>query len=708
MFLYGGSFVPLALDAHVPMEQWEDGMKQMRDLGLNAYRAFVAWNRIEIKEGFRDFKELDYSLELAAKYDLKVTLNLGGLFDNLQGFRPPPWLIHKYNCQRRINNPLLAPLPASPNMLLCNDDPVYRQKAEEFMRAVVKRYATHLALECWAVWNEPAGNPCYCRHTVRLFQEWLQKRYARLEELNANWGTLFPIEFPSWKDVMPAPAEENHVCKAQQLDWLEFCEEHLIEQVNWVNRLVHEIDPAHPTSLNVMGVHARDFTKIKVDQSGISAYVERNPYDARETSKWISIYMQSARVGRQPEEKVRIIETDSGPRPFDGNARPGDPGLAEVRDWAFVANGATMILSWIYRTRISGGHACQASLTGWDGSPTERLRRAGRRSNIIRHNSGRILQSHPFAGQVGVLHDMKMYRLSAVEGFHDPKKNYCMATRDNSLMILKDGGFSMEYLMDSQLFDGTLSRFKALLIPFCPFVTPAIGAALREYVQNGGIVIAEAAFALKDHYCMQYWQKTPGAGLDEVFGFQAVDMGVLEDDDRMILNSGTILESASDFREAITPLNDTEIIAHYRDGAPAAISHRYGRGRTLFFGSIMLRNYGWQSRVLRDMLRDFIGENAGIAPLYNLEPEAESDSLCGALGVYPVTVDNRTVDGLVLSNFNKQSLKFRLNFAAERLGADCFTDIVTQKQYRPAAGRTKRTLDFEMSGQQAIVLFRNN
>ncbi len=710
MFLYGASFVPLSLDAHVPMEQWEDGMKQMRDLGLNAYRAFVAWNRIEIKEGIRDFQELDYSLELAAKYDLKVTLNLGGVFGNLQGFRPPPWLVYKYHCQRRINNPLLAPVPASPDMLLCNDDPIYRQKAEEFMRAVVQRYAGHPALECWAVWNEPAGNPCYCRHTVRFFQEWLQKRYAHLEELNANWGTLFPIEFQSWNDVMPAPLEDNMVCRSQRLDWLEFCEDHFIKQVNGVAQLVHDIDQRHPTSLNVMGVHARDFTKIRVDQAGISAYIDPYPYDARKVNQWVSVFMQSARVGRRLDEKVRIIETAGGPCPFDPDHNRGDSGLAEVRDWGFVANGASMILNWKYRSRISGGQACQFSMTGWDGSPTERLKQAGQRANIFRRNSERILNAHPFAGQVGVLHDMKMFRLATVFGFHSPNKNYCMATRDHSLMIVKDAGFSMEYLMDSHLFDGTASRFKAILIPFCPFVTPAVGAALREYVQNGGVLIAEAAFALKDHYGIQYWRKTPGAGLDEVFGFQAVDMLVLEDEDRMVLNNGTHLESASHFREVITPLKNAEILGRYRDGAPAVISHRYGKGRTLFFGSMMLHNYGWQSRGLRDMLRDFIGENDGITPLYRLETEPEFEPLAGGLGVYPVTVDNHAVDGIYLVNYNKAHMKFRLNMATERLGDACFTDIadiVNRKQYRPTSSGSRQVLEFDIGGQQAIALFRN-
>ncbi len=424
-FLFGGSFVPLALETHVPMSQWEDGMRQMHDLGFTAYRAFVAWNRIEGREGIRDFRELDYSLELAARYDLSVTLNVGGIFGNLQGFRPPPWLQYGCHCQHRMPHPDSPSSPNTPDLLLCNDDPVYREKALAFMRDVVARYARHPALECWAVWNEPAGNPCYCPHTLRLFRNWLQSRYASLDQLNAAWGTLFPLGFPAWDDVRPAAMEDSHVSKAQRIDWLTFCERHMEEQVNEVDRLVKEVDPAHPTSLNLQGVHARDFTRFRMSQIGISAYLEHDRYDARGVYQWVNVYMHSARAGHRPEEKIRIIETDSGPRALS-ERHPGDPAAAEARDWAFIAQGAGMILAWIYRTRISGGHACQSSLTAWDGSATERLRRAGRRAQVLRAHGARILQAHPFPGQVGVLHDKKLWRLSHVEGFHHPDRNYCM------------------------------------------------------------------------------------------------------------------------------------------------------------------------------------------------------------------------------------------------------------------------------------------
>ena len=104
-FFYGGSYVPLGLDKHIPMSEWEDGMREMKRLGINAFRAFAAWNRIERREGVPDFTELDRSMELAEKYGLRVLLNVGGLFNNIQGFRPPPWLHYVCHCTPRMETP---------------------------------------------------------------------------------------------------------------------------------------------------------------------------------------------------------------------------------------------------------------------------------------------------------------------------------------------------------------------------------------------------------------------------------------------------------------------------------------------------------------------------------------------------------------------------------------------------------------------------
>lgn len=701
-FLFGGSYVPLSLDKHIPMAEWEKGMKQMKEAGFNAYRAFVAWNRIEENEGNRDFTELDYSLELAEKYGLRVTLNAGGVFSNLQGYRPPPWLIHKYGCQRVVNKRVEDIPGDNLDFLLCGDDPVYRSKAEEFIAETVKRYASHPALECWAVWNEPNINFCRCRYSLPVFRKWLKDKYADIDKLNARWGTQFPLGFKSWDDVLPPPLDDRP-CMAHMLDWLEFWEERLLKQINRIDRLVSKIDPKHPTSLNVMGVHARDFTRIEVDQPGISAYVERVPYEPRKTVELLNVFLQSARAGRKPHERVRIIETDSGPRPF--GTRPGDPELADIRDWAFIGNGAGMILSWMYRTRISGGHACQASLTGWDGSPTERLHKAGLRAKIIRDNNDRIMKTHPFPGQIAVLHDMKMYRISAVEGFHSPEKDFCMRTHDTAMMLLKDAGFSVEYIMESQLTDKTADRFAAILIPFCPHMGSEAAGALASYVEKGGTVITEAPFAVKNDFCEQYWEGTPGAGLDRVFGFRAVDMFVLEEDDSITLDGGDILDSASNFKEAITPYPGARVEGRYKDGAPAVIINKYGRGNTLFFGSLMLRDYRWESYALRRFISGFITEKTGVEPLYILKTQKPGEKAGGGIGVYPVTSRNKLIEGLYLVNFNEEGVKFKIEFRPDRLGGRKFRDILTLKDYPVTPCGELCWVEAELKAKGAAVLF---
>ena len=105
-FLMGGSLVPLGLDTHIPVEDWEKSFEQMQRMGLNSFRMFISWSRVERKEGILDFSQPDYAFSLAEKYKLNVLVNVGGLFNNVQGYTAPAWLFHKYNLSKRVSDPL--------------------------------------------------------------------------------------------------------------------------------------------------------------------------------------------------------------------------------------------------------------------------------------------------------------------------------------------------------------------------------------------------------------------------------------------------------------------------------------------------------------------------------------------------------------------------------------------------------------------------
>ncbi len=242
------------------MSEWAADMARMRDLGFTSVRAFVAWDRIEPVEGRRDYSKLDHIFELAERNGLHVLLNVGGVFDNLVGVYPPPWLARAYPCQPPIENPDVTPAYVGIRRKICFDDPIYREKAGAFLAEVISRYAGSPALDGWVIWNEPHWRGCYCPHTLARFREWLRARYAGVRELCAAWSTEFPVVYNNWDEV-EAPTNVGFLegGYAAWLDWQSFCQESMTGAMAWVSAVVKKWDPLNrPTTTNITSGEAEN------------------------------------------------------------------------------------------------------------------------------------------------------------------------------------------------------------------------------------------------------------------------------------------------------------------------------------------------------------------------------------------------------------------------------------------------------------------
>lgn len=79
-FLFGASVAPFAKSLDYPEEEWESDFQKMKELNITAVRCYVAWDRVEQKEGELDFHAYDYLCDLGLKYGIGIILNLGGVF----------------------------------------------------------------------------------------------------------------------------------------------------------------------------------------------------------------------------------------------------------------------------------------------------------------------------------------------------------------------------------------------------------------------------------------------------------------------------------------------------------------------------------------------------------------------------------------------------------------------------------------------------
>lgn len=669
-FLIGGSLVPLGLYTHMPMDEWEKSFRQMRELGFNSIRMFLSWARVERQEGVLDFTENDYAFELAEKYGLKVLVNVGGLFHILQGYSAPAWLLHKYHLTRVLENPLYSQEYRNPDMQICADDPLYREKAYAFIKKAVERYKDHPMLEGWSIWNEPHAVSCYCEHTLARFREWLKKKYGTLENLNKNWESSYPVDFPTWEEVRPIYHQPGRIRNlVMMMDFQTFSLENHIGSFNEICEIVHNLDPNHTTTLNMQGIHGRDISNYHVKTAGISAYYEAF-HDPRKIYMWANLYMRSARVGLALEDKVRIIETDSGPRP-DNVERAGCQKSAAVCDWSMVALGAEQILTWIYRTRIDGGHSLQSQMCDFYGDVTPRLKEFAARARTIRENEKLILSSHPFRGQIGIWWDVSLFYYGNVENNAAARNDMLCTSHDNALMAALDHGYQADYLNDKQLLAGEFGKYKAVFVPYRPYMTAEYAASLQKYVEEGGLLIVESQFAVKDENMRQTWRPSPG-GLKEVFGVDCHDMLLFrKENDYIELNNGERF-SAALYRMELRPDPDTEILARFADGAPAITSHKYGKGRAVFIGALVTPGYTPSSPLGRFLASEW--QKAGITPL--CQGLAAED-----VGLYPVTGDGKGFSMLYVINYCRENRPVEIVPDPSFLKKKTFKDLITGEKY---------------------------
>jgi len=202
-FWYGASMAPYAKSQDWPIADWDNDLANVKKLGFSVARIFVSWDRIERREGELDFSRHDHFVELAAKHGVGVIMNVGGVFDSLQGIYPPQWLVRRHDVTAPCGSNRQAD-NTGPRVFVCLDDPLYRGKALDFIATVVSRYAQHDAVVGWMSWNEPWLRLCYCRHSVQAFRRWLAERYDNdIARLNDAWGTEFPLSYDDWGEINP-------------------------------------------------------------------------------------------------------------------------------------------------------------------------------------------------------------------------------------------------------------------------------------------------------------------------------------------------------------------------------------------------------------------------------------------------------------------------------------------------------------------------
>ena len=69
-FLTGAMYAPFCRTLAAPIEEWEQDIKNMAELGYNCVHGFAEWHDIEYKKGEFDFTLIDHMVDCAHKYGI--------------------------------------------------------------------------------------------------------------------------------------------------------------------------------------------------------------------------------------------------------------------------------------------------------------------------------------------------------------------------------------------------------------------------------------------------------------------------------------------------------------------------------------------------------------------------------------------------------------------------------------------------------------
>ncbi len=586
MFPFGITFYPDLL----PKEEWEKNFLKIAESGFNTVRfGEMAWGNIEPKDGSFNFEDFDRVMDIANKYGLKVLLGIPAA-------QAPQWLVSKYpEVLPKANDGMIVP-EYGPRPNACKDSKTYKKYVERMAGKIARRYANHLALFAWQIDNEPSYPPldltlskdfCHCDNTKKAFAAWAKEKYGSIEELNERWGTKFwSIEFSEFEDISTPKVGfwdggNPHI----YLDWFRFKSDMLSMWLKDLKGIVKKIDGKHKIGTNsFIGIPNRipdhDTLAEDMDWYGWDIY-PKGTMNLPESLAQHASFWKSVCDARGCE--FIVAELQAGPNVRWGY--PGEPLGKELRTWAhqFIAHGAKGILYHAWRPPQIGSETGGFGLLAPDGSRTERLDKIEVTSKEIKKIEG-VLKEHKLMPKVAIAY-LKSGEIETYQEQGPPRsapKGWIQGRADIGLMHGLDSLAGAHrvlwryldpaaFIFERNLDEGT-PAFQAILLPNPYVLKEKSMKVLKKYVYDGGILITESRFGMKDEHARLYDRPL----LEKFFDVRYDRTEIIDDS----IELEGINFRAYGYRDIVEAKEG--VLYSYKDGRPALIEKKIGKGKALY------------------------------------------------------------------------------------------------------------------------------
>jgi beta-galactosidase len=567
---YGGDYNP----DQWPEEVWEEDVRLMQESGVNMVSLGIfSWSRLEPQQGRFDFDWLDRIMDMLHEGGVRVDLATATA-------SPPPWLSHAH--------PEMLPVTADGVRLwhgarqhYCPSSPIYRNAARSLVEALAARYAKHPALAMWHVGNEFGCHvaACYCDVSAAAFREWLQERYGDIESLNRAWGTDFWSQrYSDWEEVLPPRRTPTWPNPSQQLDFMRFSSDALLECYDIEHAVLTDKSPGIPVTTNFMRFFKPlDYWKWAEREDVVSDDVYQDPADpeAGMRSAMASDLMRSLGRGRP---WIRMEQTPNRVNWRDVNVAKA-PGQMRLWSYQAVARGADAVMFFQWRQSRAGAEKFHSAMVPHgrpESSPTwHEVVRLGRELGGLDAVCGSRVTA-----EVAILHDWDSWWALELPSKPSTRINH-VAQLESYYRYLFDANVTTDFARSSD----DLSAYRLVLAPSVYMISDEAAASLTAFVEAGGTLVMSFFSGIVDPF-EHIWLGGYPAPFRRLLGLEVVDWLPLSDGEQVMLkfNEGAMAHGDL-WSEHIAPAG-AEVLARFSgsslDGQPAVTSHRFGQGRAFY------------------------------------------------------------------------------------------------------------------------------
>ena len=549
--------------------------------------AEFAWAQLEPEEGKYDFKWLDRSLQLVAKYNLKVVMCTSTA-------TPPVWLVRQH-----------------PDVLATSEDGTkmdhggrqhatfssnyYRQYSMKMIEQLAKRYGNDQRVMGWQLDNEPRRFLDYGVDAPSRFRNWLKAKYKNIDALNKAWGNNFWSGTYSSFDKINIPLHAQWGMNLHgQLDHYRFADN---ETATFLDEQAKVIRKYASKDQWITSNYIPMYDVGYVGQSKELDFVAYTRYMVYGGDKGIGA--KGYRVG----EYSRIAMANDFFRPLKGaygvmELQPGQvnwgsinpqplPGAIRMWLWHVFAGGSKFTCTYRYRAPLYGYEQYHYGIVGTDGvTPTpggKEFSQFIQEINMLRKNyNPKVALPKPYQQRkTGIL-----INTDNVQGLNLNKQTTEWNTEGHFLKYYKAAksfGAPVDFVRDTTNF----ANYPVLIVPAYEMIDQQMIDKLTKYAENGGNLVMSCRTGIQDRNG-HLWEAKFYQPMWKLFGaeVESYDLLMPYSPDKIKFNNQEFAWTS--WGDLLKPFDGTETWGTFEGdfyaGTPAVIFHKLGKGTVTYIG----------------------------------------------------------------------------------------------------------------------------